>query len=78
MESFVLLLINSRKKENISKHIIVAELGTPRTMERYTKNPKDAVYGYEQSVKQAGGHRMKKETSEYNTTSKKNFHTMCI
>ncbi len=49
--------------KGISKHIVVAELGTPRTMERYTKNPKGAVYGYEQSVKQAGRYRIKKETS---------------
>lgn len=49
--------------KGISKHIVVSELGTPRTMERYTKNPKGAVYGYAQSVKQSGRYRIKKETS---------------
>lgn len=49
--------------KGISKHIVVSELGTPKTMERYTKNPKGAVYGYGQYVKQAGRHRLKSETS---------------
>lgn len=47
----------------IKEHIVVKELGTPRTMERYTGNPKGAVYGYAQTVKQAGRYRMKSETS---------------
>ncbi|MGL5353773.1 MAG: phytoene desaturase family protein, partial [Clostridium sp.] len=47
----------------ISDHIVVAELGTPRTMERYTKNPSGAVYGYSQSIKQAGRYRLTKKTS---------------
>ncbi|MGL5244507.1 MAG: phytoene desaturase family protein [Sarcina sp.] len=52
--------------KDLGKHIVVAELGTPRTMERYTKNPKGAVYGYAQYVNQAGRHRLKKETSVKN------------
>lgn len=48
---------------DITAHIVVKELGTPRTMERYTKNPKGAVYGYAQTVKQSGRHRLKNETS---------------
>ncbi|MGL5066406.1 MAG: phytoene desaturase family protein [Sarcina sp.] len=48
---------------NIREHIVVLELGTPRTMERYTGNPRGAVYGFHQGIKQAGRHRFKKETS---------------
>ena len=52
------ILINrlEEKFPGIKEHIVVTELGTPRTMERYTNNPKGAVYGYAQSVKQAGRH----------------------
>ena len=58
-------MINRLEKyySGISNHIVVAELGTPRTMQRYTLNPKGAVYGYSQSVKQAGRYRFKKESS---------------
>lgn len=48
---------------NIREHIVVAELGTPKTMERYTKNPLGAVYGYAQDLSNSGRHRLKKETS---------------
>ena len=48
---------------NIKKHIVFYELGTPKTMERYTSNPKGAVYGYSQQVKQAGRYRLKNKTS---------------
>jgi all-trans-retinol 13,14-reductase len=34
--------------------VVITELGTPRTMERYTKNPEGAVYGFAQTVTQAG------------------------
>lgn len=47
---------------SIKSHIVITELGTPRTMERYTNNPKGAVYGYSQTVKQAGCHRLKSTT----------------
>ncbi len=47
----------------IKEHVVVKELGTPRTLERYTGNPKGAVYGYAQTVKQAGRYRIKNETS---------------
>ncbi|MEG1284442.1 MAG: NAD(P)/FAD-dependent oxidoreductase [Romboutsia sp.] len=58
-------MINRLEKyyKGISSHIVVAELGTPKTMERYTLNPKGAVYGYEQSVNQSGRYRLKKESS---------------
>lgn len=64
-EEVIQKMINRLEKyyKGISKHIVVAELGTPRTMERYTKNPEGAVYGYAQSLKQSGMHRLKKETS---------------
>lgn len=47
----------------ISNHIVIAELGTPKTMERYTKNPLGAVYGYGQYVNQSGRYRLTKKTS---------------
>lgn len=47
----------------VKEHIVVKELGTPKTMERYTGNPKGAVYGYAQTVKQAGKYRMGSKTS---------------
>jgi prolycopene isomerase len=39
---------------NLQKHIKVAELGTPKTMERYTGNKDGAVYGFSQKISQAG------------------------
>ena len=47
----------------IKSHIVVNELGTTKTMERYTKNPKGAVYGYAQTVKQSGRYRLKNQTN---------------
>lgn len=38
----------------------VAELGTPRTMQRYTANPAGAVYGFAQTVRQSGINRLKR------------------
>lgn len=35
------------------------EVATPLTMERYTKNPKGAIYGFMQNVAQSGRHRKK-------------------
>ena len=39
---------------NISKHIKIKTLATPITMESYTHNPDGALYGFDQSTKQAG------------------------
>lgn len=59
------IMIERVKKyyKDIDKHIVVAELGTPRTMERYTKNPRGAVYGYAQYKDQAGKNRLQSKTS---------------
>ncbi|KJD45515.1 phytoene desaturase family protein [Paenibacillus terrae] len=43
--------------------VVVAELGTPRTMQRYTANPDGAVYGYAQTVRQSGIKRLKRKTA---------------
>lgn len=51
-----------KKFKGIKSHIEVLELGTPRTMQRYTSNYKGAVYGYSQNVKQAGRHRLSQIT----------------
>ncbi|WP_416149994.1 phytoene desaturase family protein [Salipaludibacillus sp. HK11] len=46
------------------KNVIeVTELGTPYTMEKYTKNPKGAVYGFAQTVEQAGRNRLANDTT---------------
>ncbi len=42
-----------RKIPGIRDHIVVAELGTPKTMERYTGNAKGALYGFAQTPDQA-------------------------
>ncbi len=39
---------------DLSKHIIVKELGTPRTMHKYTFNPEGSIYGPSLIVEQAG------------------------
>lgn len=46
------------KFPGIKAHTKVCELGTPITMERYTNNPNGSVYGYSQTIKQAGRHRL--------------------
>ena len=38
----------------IKEHIEVIELGTPKTMVRYTNNEKGAIYGFAQTTKQGG------------------------
>ncbi len=63
-QNLINILINrlESKFEGIKEHITVTELGTPRTMNRYTNNPNGAVYGYSQIVKQAGRHRLSSNT----------------
>jgi len=39
---------------DIKQHIEVLELGTPKTMQRYTQNKEGAVYGFSQKLSQAG------------------------
>lgn len=48
----------NEKLPGIREHLIVAELGTPKTMERYTGNPKGAIYGFAQDVPQTMFRRM--------------------
>lgn len=44
------------------EHIEHAELGTPKTMERFTSNYKGAIYGFAQTCKQAGLRRFSGKT----------------
>ncbi|MFB5759621.1 phytoene desaturase family protein [Paenibacillus medicaginis] len=44
----------------LASKVAVAELGTPRTMQRYTANPAGAVYGFAQTVRQSGIKRLKR------------------
>ncbi len=53
------LAILEQHLPGISSHVEVAELATPMTMERYTGNPKGAIYGFAQSIGQAGLDRFK-------------------
>lgn len=46
----------------IEKHIIVKELGTPKTMHRYTFNTEGSVYGPSQIIEQSGMLRLKTDT----------------
>lgn len=46
----------------IKKYIEVSTLATPKTMERYTGNPKGAVYGFSQKVSQSGRRRFSYES----------------
>lgn len=46
----------------VKDKVILTELGTPRTMERYTKNPQGAVYGFAQTVSQSGLKRTNQKT----------------
>ncbi|MCK5123427.1 MAG: NAD(P)/FAD-dependent oxidoreductase [Candidatus Pacebacteria bacterium] len=47
---------------DLEKYIEVVEFGTPKTMERYTGNPKGAVYGFSQKIGQAGFDRFKNKS----------------
>ncbi len=47
---------------NLREHIVVSELGTPKTMERYTANPEGSIFGPKQNVYQSGLNRLKPET----------------
>lgn len=50
-----------RDYPRLQGHVVVAELATPKTMERMTKNKAGAVYGYRQDVKQTGRRRLKSD-----------------
>jgi phytoene desaturase len=47
---------------DLSKHIIVSELGTPRTMHRYTGHLEGSIYGQAQNIYQSGLSRLQSET----------------
>lgn len=46
----------------LSKHIEVLEVGTPRTMERYTLNPKGTIFGWEYNIEQSMFNRLPHDT----------------
>ena len=51
-----------RVHPGIKEHIVYSELGTSKTIERYTMNPGGSVYGYAQIPKQSGIHRLGHKT----------------
>ena len=58
------LLIRKIEKiiPDLSPHILVAELATPLTMKRYTKNTDGAIYGFSHSTGQSGVNRPANKT----------------
>jgi prolycopene isomerase len=46
----------------LSQHIEVMEIGTPRTVARFGSSPQGAIYGFAQTVRQAGVRRLPQET----------------
>jgi len=46
----------------LGSHMEVMEVGSPRTMEHYTLNPKGAVYGWSVDMKHSGPGRLAQET----------------
>jgi len=48
---------------DLSKHIVVKELGTPKTMNRYTFNPQGSIYGPSHIIDQSGMRRLPAFTS---------------
>ncbi|MCP4600063.1 MAG: FAD-dependent oxidoreductase [Proteobacteria bacterium] len=57
-------IINKAEKfiPKLREHIVLTELGTPRTMKRYTSNPDGSISGPSQIVTQSGLNRLKPET----------------
>ena len=47
-----------RRAPGLARHLRFAEGGTPRTMERYTRNTDGAIYGWEMSPAQVGPGRL--------------------
>lgn len=58
------ILIHRAEKvlPGLGSHVEVMEVGSPRTMEHYTLNPKGAVYGWTVNMKQSGPGRLAQET----------------
>lgn len=57
-----LILRSEKYLPGLSRHIEVMEVATPLTMERYSLSPEGAIYGFAQTVKQAGMFRLDQET----------------
>lgn len=52
---------------DLKNHIVITELATPRTMERYTNNINGAVYGFAQNLENGGFNRTSFKTPLSNT-----------
>ncbi len=48
-------------------HVVITELGTPKTMKRYTNNKNGAVYGFAQDLENGGFNRIGQKTCFDNT-----------
>ena len=46
----------------LSDHIEVMEVGTPRTVEGYTLNPRGTIFGWDHTIDQSLDHRLKNQT----------------
>ena len=63
-EKIIEIIIRKAEKyiPDLAKHIVVKELGTPRTMHKYTFNPEGSIYGPSLIVEQAGMMRLQSLT----------------
>jgi len=60
-EDFLLVALEKRWP-GLRRGIKMIEVGTPRTMERYTRNSDGAIYGWDLSPKQIGPRRLRQRT----------------
>lgn len=51
----------------VKGHVVITELGTPKTMKRYTNNKEGAVYGFAQDIQNAGFNRLPQKAFFENT-----------
>ena len=63
-EKVAAILIRRAEKilPELGSHVEVMEVGSPRTMEHFTLNPKGAVYGWTVNIEQSGPGRLAQET----------------
>jgi prolycopene isomerase len=58
----VLIRRSEKYLPDLSKHIEVMEVGSPRTMEHFTLNPRGSIYGWDPVAEQSMMKRLKQET----------------
>ena len=61
-EAMKLVKRSERYLPGLSSHIEVMEVGSPRTMEHYTLNPKGTIFGWDNTPEQSMMNRLPQET----------------